>query len=524
DDTNSVFSIWDTNNEEVKKTMVHNGTFILDYDFDNKNSLNFTSNLSFNPNQEWDSRLNTDIRNGQNQIDSTFVTDNLIGADNTNLAFDLSYIKKLNKEGSQLSFNGHFTNFDGQFLQRIDSRYFDANESFIRDFGFTTDADQNIKIFTGQVDFATPLGSASFESGLKYSSIDSENSIDYLNFSGSSDVVDTSLSDDFLYDEKVYAGYLSVVKNWEKWSMKLGLRGELTDSQGTSLTLNQTNTQDFFEVFPSLYLLYTASEKHSFSLDYGRKVDRPRYNDLNPFRNFINENDFEQGNQGLIPSFSNNFNLNYTYNSEFFVDAYYRNNGRIIGDYVFQDNTNLTLRELKQNATESVSYGLDLTFSKGIVDPWYVYAYTSLFYEDNTFLAEESGNQEFTVDVDGIYVYLANYLTLSKDGTFSGELALTYFSNFIFGSYISDEQLNLTLGLRKSLWDNKAVISIAAEDILEKYVPTYTSQYLNQDNFYRRRPETQFIRVGFTYNFGNFRLQDNERGIDKKERERLEEQ
>lgn len=522
-DENSVFSIWETNNEEIKKTMAHNGTFILDYDFDDKNSINFTSNLSVNPNQEWESNLDANIRNSQNQIDSTFVTDNLIGANNTNLAFDLSYVKKLNKEGSQLTFNGHFTNFDEQFLQRIDSRYFDENQDFIRNFGFTTDADQNIKIFTGQVDYATPIGSASFESGLKYASVASENSIDFFNFLGSSNVVDTSLSDDFIYDEKVYAGYLSLVKNWEKWSVKLGLRGELTEAQGTSLTLNQTSKQDFFEAFPSLYLLYTASEKHSFAFDYGRKVDRPRYNDLNPFRNFSNENDFEQGNQGLIPSFSNNLNFNYTFNSEFFVDFYYRDNGGDIGDFVFQDNTNLTLRELKQNVLSSTSYGLDFTFSKGIANPWYIYAYVSLFHEDNTFLAEESGNVPFKTEVDGVYGYFANYLTLSKDGTFSGEVALTYISQFLYGSYIQSEQLNLTLGLRKSLWKNRAVISLTAEDILEKYVPTYTSQYLNQDNFYRRRPETQFIRFGFTYNFGNFKLQDNQRGIDKKERDRLSE-
>ena len=524
DDTNSVFSIWDTDVEEIKTAVVHNGTLVLDYDFNDSNSLNFTSNLSFNPNQEWDSGLNTEIRNAQSQIDSTFVTDNFASVDNTNLAFDLSYVHKLKKEGAQLSFNGHFTNFDQQFSQRIDSRYFDENQDFIRDFGFNTDADQNIQIVTGQVDYSTPIGMSSFESGLKYSSISSENSIDFTDFTGTDDAVDPSLSDNFLYDEKIYAAYLSLVKDWEKWSMKLGLRGELTDAQGTSLTLNQTNTQDFFEVFPSLYLLYSLSEKHSFAFDYGRKVDRPRYNDLNPFRNFVNENDFEEGNPGLTASFSNNFNFNYTLNSEFFVDVYYRDNGRIIGDYVFQNNTDLTLRELKQNATQSKSYGIDLTLSKTISNFWSIYAYASAFHEDNTFIAEESGGQEFTVDVDGVYGYLANYLSLSKDGTFSGELAVTYLSNFIFGSYISDDQLNLTLGLRKSLWDNKAIISIAVEDILEKAIPTYTSQYLNQDNFYRRRPETQFIRFGFTYNFGNFRLQDNKRSIDKKERDRLNEE
>ena len=301
----------------------------------------------------------------------------------------------------------------------------------------------------------------------------------------------------------------------------MGLRGELTDAQGVSLTLNETNTQDFFEPFPSLYVLYSPSEKHSFSFDYGRNVDRPKYNDLNPFRFFFNENDFEEGNPGLFPSFNNNFNFNYTLNSEFFFDIYYRDNGRNIADLVFQDNDNLTLVELKQNVLDSKSYGLDFTVSKTISEFWFLYAYTSLFHEEETFLAVESNNQEFTNEVDGVYGYLANYLTLSKDGTFTGELAVSYISQFLFGSYISDEQLNLTLGLRKSLFDNRMVISVAAEDILEQYVPTYTSRYLNQDNFYRRRPETQFIRFGFTYNFGNFRLEDNQRAIDKNERDRL---
>ncbi|MEL6305909.1 MAG: outer membrane beta-barrel protein, partial [Bacteroidota bacterium] len=86
---------------------------------------------------------------------------------------------------------------------------------------------------------------------------------------------------------------------------------------------------------------------------------------------------------------------------------------------------------------------------------------------------------------------------------------------------ISDDQLNLTLGLRKTLFDNRITLSLAAEDLLEQYIPSYRSRYLNQDNFYRRRRELQFIRFGFTYNFGNFRLQDNQRGIDNTERNRL---
>jgi len=524
DGSDEVFSIWDTDYIQTDRSQSQNASFILDYDFDDRNSLNVTSNLLFNLDQEQETLLNNEMRNGQAQLDSTFTTENNANMDNTNLAFDLTYVHKLKKEGAQIRANGHYTYFKGEMFQQLNSNYFDAEGTFLRDFGFDTDSDQEIKIFTGQLDYFTPVGNASIESGAKMSSITSENTMNFFNFNGSSNTVDASQSDRYIYDEDVYAAYLSFVKNWEKWSMKLGIRGELTKAEGNSITLGETNTQDFFEPFPSVYVLYSPSDKHSFSFDYGRNIDRPKYNDLNPFRFFYNENDFEEGNPGLRPSFSNNFNVNYTLNSEYFFDVYYRDNGRNIAYLVFQDNENQTLVELKQNVLESKSYGLDFTVSKSILPPWFLYAYTSLFHEEETYLAEESGNVPFTNEVNGVYAYFGNYLTLSKDGTFTGEVAATYVSQFLYGSYVSDEQFNLTIGLRKTLFDNKITLSLAAEDILEQYVPTYRSQYLNQDNFYRRRPETQFIRFGFTYNFGNFRLDDNQRGIDKNERDRLQSQ
>jgi len=522
DSNDAVFSVWDTDYDQTNRSQSQNASFILDYTFDAQNSLNVTSNLLFNLDQEQETVLNTDMGNAQAQLDSTFATRNSSNLDNTNLAFDLTYVHKLKKEGAQIRANGHYTYFNGEMFQRLSTSYFDANGSFLRDFGFDTDSDQEIKIFTGQLDYSTPIGSMSFESGAKLSSITSENTMDFFNFNGSSNTVDASQSDRYIYDEDIYAAYMSLVKNWEKWSMKLGVRGELTKAKGNSITLGETNTQDFFEPFPSVYLLYSPSDKHSFAFDYGRNINRPKYNDLNPFRFFYNENDFEEGNPSLRPSFSNNFNFNYTLNSEFFFDVYYRDNGSNIAYLVFQDNQNQTLVELKQNVLDSKSYGLDFTLSKSIAPAWFMYAYTSLFHEEETFLAEESGNVPYTNEVNGVYAYLGNYLTLSEDGTFTGEIAGTYVSKFLFGSYVSDEQFNLTIGLRKTLFDNKVTVSLAAEDILEQYVPTYRSKYLNQDNFYRRRPETQFIRFGFTYNFGNFRLEDNERGIDKKERDRLQ--
>ncbi|MGB3149469.1 MAG: outer membrane beta-barrel protein, partial [Maribacter sp.] len=174
-----------------------------------------------------------------------------------------------------------------------------------------------------------------------------------------------------------------------------------------------------------------------------------------------------------------------------------------------------------QNVLKSTSYGFDFNYGKSITNKWYMYSYISIFHEDETFLALESDAFSATNEFDGFYVDVTNYLTLSKDGTFKGELGLTYLSGFLQGSFTQAETTNLTFGLRKSFWNRRAIVSIATNDILGKANGRITSRYLNQDNNYLVVPETQYVRFGFTYNFGNFRLEDNERGIDKIERDRL---
>jgi hypothetical protein len=100
-------------------------------------------------------------------------------------------------------------------------------------------------------------------------------------------------------------------------------------------------------------------------------------------------------------------------------------------------------------------------------------------------------------------------------------LGLTYLSGFLQGSFIMAETTNLTFGVRKSFWNRRALVSLTVNDMLGKANGKATSKYLNQDNNILAIPETQYARFGFTYNFGNFRLEDNDREIDKNERDRL---
>jgi hypothetical protein len=117
---------------------------------------------------------------------------------------------------------------------------------------------------------------------------------------------------------------------------------------------------------------------------------------------------------------------------------------------------------------------------------------------------------------------LSNSFTISRDGSLSGEANLLYLSGFLDGASIMSETITLDLGLRKSFWDGRAVLSLVVEDVLGRANATYTTRYANQDIRYFARPETRFVRLGFTFNFGNFRLQNRDADLDKEELQRIE--
>lgn len=522
DDNGDIFSRWQSNFDKTTRSTSQNASIIMDYEINDRSSINLTSNFAYSPNKKLENELGTDMRNKQFQLDSTLTTHSNLVNDYNNLAFDLTYTHHPNKEGAVLTVNGHYTSYHDAMDQTVSTDYFEPSGAFIRNFSFFTNSLQNIDILTGQIDYTSPLGGIVMESGAKVSTIRSNSGINYFDVRNSQKSYNALFSDDYEYSENVGAGYLSLTKDWEKWSVKAGLRGEYTHAKGYSITLNRENVQDYFKVFPTLHLLYTLSENQSFSLDYSHKVQRPRYEDLNPFAYFLNENQFHIGNPDLQPSFSHNVNFNYTLKDTYFFDLYYRDNGHYMSTLGFQNNENQNLMYIKENVLSSISYGLDFTYSKSIMNNWYLYLYTSLFSEEQTFFALESGNQAVNNRVRGFLGSLSNYFTLSKDRSLTGELGLTYMSGFMDGNYVISETTDLSCGLRKSLWNKRAVASLTLEDILGTSVGRYTTKYLNQDNSYIAKPETRFVRFGFTYNFGNFRLQDNKRDIDNiEERQRL---
>ena len=101
------------------------------------------------------------------------------------------------------------------------------------------------------------------------------------------------------------------------------MRAEQTEVRATSKNLGEVNNQYYFELFPKMSLLYTANENNSFGLSYSRSIARPNYESLNPFRYFINENNYTDGNPHLVPEIDSKYTSSYNPNNPRLLAANY---------------------------------------------------------------------------------------------------------------------------------------------------------------------------------------------------------
>ncbi len=520
----SVDSRWYNDFRKDSYKNSHNINTIMDFTLNDKSSLSLSANLMFTPKENSDITGRTEIYNPINQLDSLYTTKSLLKDNGNTLMFNADYSTKLGENGSSLSVKANYIDYKNDQAQDLITRYFSASESLLNTNSFNTLANQNSDIYTGQIDLSSKIGSLPVETGLKYSGINSDSGLDFYNTASGSEVYNSSLSDQFNYKENIYAGYFSFSKDWEKWNLKTGLRGEYTDVAGTSISLGQVNTQQYFSLFPTFYLLHAPSENNSYSLQYSRRISRPRFQSLNPYRYFLNENNYQIGNPNLRAGLTNKITFDYTYKNKLSFDVYWERTDHSTAALPFQDNFNHTFRTITDNVDADTQYSFDISYYSYLNNWWYMYAYASFYYLKTDFYAAESNNQVVTNDVFSTYLLMQNYFTLSKDRSFTATLTGFYVPKFITGSYhYEDPQYNVTLGLRKTFFDGRLVTSIDVEDIFNGVNIPMRSQYLNQDNMFFAMPESRYVRFGVRYKFGNFKLKDNNRSQDPEESERLKE-
>ncbi len=517
---------WDTDYKRNRKTLSHNINGNFEYEINNSNVISLTTNMLFSPRKANVTKINslTDVLDKNYNLDSLFNTYINATKSTANVALTLDYVHNFKKEGEKLLLNIHHTNYRDYTFQDVNTGYFLPNaESPFRNNRFGNDNNQTINLYTSQVDYELPISeSQTFMAGVKASNIYSDNGLSQYMFKSGNSVQDFSNSDVFKYNETNLATYASYAKEWSKWSVKAGLRLEHTDTKSKSEYTKQDYYNDYIKFFPSLYVLNAINDNNEWFFNYNRRIHRPRYTGLSPFRYYLNDNTFSVGNPNLKPQIDDVLTLGYTLKSTYTFEAYYRYENSPTLEVLFQDNEENTLQYINTNIDKSISYGLDFTTYTPINNDWSIYVLASAFFYENNFYDLENGTTYNSNKKWSVYSQFVNYFSFLKDKSLTADVSLVYISPIYNGPTLVTDRFNLDISFRKTFWKNRASLSLGVTDLFNTQSNyNQTTKYLNQDTRVKSTFETRMFTFGFNYKFGNYRLKTTTKAIEVDERNRL---
>lgn len=516
-----VASTWKANEDYIRHRERHNFNAFFDYMFNDKNTLTFSTLNQWSPRIDRVYSTETDITDANGGDLSSFITINDSGEDQINTSFYLDFVHKFGKKGAELSLNTHYTYYDYERGQDLNTTFFDRNQALTDSNDFFTNATQDINLFSLQADFVTPMGTFSnFETGLRFAGIHSGNEIDQSGFDRDQPGINPTESASFDYDESIFAGYASMDNKWGKWNFKAGLRGEFTKTKANLDVLNSFNKDTYLKLFPSLSLQYTPNNEHDFHYHYYRRITRPRYNSLNPFQIFQSYNSVIEGNPELLPSSRHYMEGGYTYKRAYTFELFYKNRVNNYQLLVFQDNDNKFLRFISSNVDRDIAYGFNVTVNKNLTNNWSFYFMASTSYMESNFTDLDSG-QKVKEGLWNTYIRSNSGFTFLTDKSLKADVSILYSSPVILGNSRQEDYFNMGIALRKTIWDNNASISLGIDDVFNEASLFNTRKYLNQNNTSYYRPESRLLVLGFRYRFGNTKIRSNKKSQRVDERGRI---
>jgi len=437
------------------------------------------------------------------QLDSLMNTDAYATEKARRNVINLNYDWKIDSAGRRLTLNAEY------FNRRSDKTRNFTTGNFFTDGATTGTSSDNhtsgmqlTRITNLRADLEWPSQLANFSAGAKATFIrnNSDNAFEYL--LGQSYVNDPGKTNTFDYLENTQALYASAQRSWGSWHLQAGLRAEYTQTKGVSQTLNQTNTNDYLKFFPSAYLQYKPNETHSWNLNYTRRINRPSFWNMNPFRVYSTATAYEQGNPFLQPSFSNNIELGYTYKSILTVNAFFQKVDAFATRVSDIDTVNSTFFFFQANAGNEVEYGISasLTFSPL---PFWETA-TQFFGVYNRFHTSyyntgqpSSGRPGFSIETDHTF-------TLNRSKTLLAQLHGSYYGKAQDDVDIQSAYGALDIGAKWLVIQKKVAVSVYASDLFRTDISEFVNAY--NGTFQHRYYDSRSLRISLSWKFGNNEL------------------
>lgn len=454
------------------------------------------------------------------QIDRNAVSHNLLLTQTNNLNNLVALIKSDNDAmPKQYNYAGGI-NYDAQFrnselhvvtsLAQVDNQQNEdiQNRNLLNDDllnYWKTTSRNNILIHTAQVDYLQNLSMGKLEFGGKFAYTTTQNNLRYDTLANAIFSLDPKRSNEFRYQEYIAAGYLSYNGQWRKFNYSLGLRAEHTSTVASSITNATVTERKYLKWLPSLNLTYEIGKGEQLSFNYSRRLTRPTFAALNPFRFYYSPRHYWIGNPYLQPSTTNLFALTYS-RKTFNVSL---NAGREIDPMARYPEYSPTTNELVflgRNLPYRDFANMQLSMPLMVNNWWRMNHNVGFYY--NKELTPYFG-QTYHI---GVFNYTVNGSQVFSLKEWLLDISYSYESKSGNGLYVFSPVYGIDFGLQKAWLQNKVNTKLTlydAFDNIKRRLIFREKSILNNDLYHYFG--AQRLVFSLTYNFGSSTYKVKER-------------
>lgn len=496
------------------------GRATFDYDLSKRTSIGVQYMGNYN---DPSSKDNTIIRinNTGNTLDSLLINDGNRALSSSSHTFNGHLVSNLDTMGRKLSFDVDYFKFNSSVDNNFVAITYLPNMDFLNTNQSARNvSNRNIDNISATVNMEHPFKFFNLSYGGKISFIDSKSNIEYYNTISGAEVLDPGRSNEFSYKENNQVLYVEGSKNIsKKLNVQLGLRFENTQTDGYSKTLNQITKNDYMKLFPTFYLSYNQSDSHKFLFNYGRRINRPDFGILNPFRSYINSNSYSEGNPFLQPSFSDKFDFSYIYKGKFRTNLFYNITTDGYGVVFTSDAVTKTQIISRQNYFKEYYYGIGETYTASIANWWDSQNTVYLLNSKNTFINNINATPRNSAQ---LYFNTSNTFSLSEATKI--QVDYMYSSSYKRGLYGFGNLSRLNIGMKQSMLKDKMQLTLLVNDIFNTaYLKNYASIVNGIEQVYNENNSSRFFRLSLTYSFGNSKVNVKERNFGNEDEKRRSE-
>ena len=488
----------------------------LDYFLNKKHTIGFLiggrSNDSDGSNI---SRIAIAPGSSPSSIDSILVANNTTTSQRDQNTYNLNYMFQ---SGDNTSLNidlDYGTYRKGRQLFQP-NQYFNPSESAVLSEVINSfDTPSDIDISTFKIDFETEGFGGTIGLGSKLSKVVSDNTFIANDVINGTTIRDDQKSNKFKYDEKVYAGYLSYKRSLsESVKLSLGVRAEQTDATGDLKAFASNLSEppvllNYLSWFPNAGLTWQMNRTNVFNLGYSRRINRPDYNVLNPFRFQLSEISFRKGNPFLNPEIVNNVELGYTANYRYNFKLSYSVTTDQITRLIAPDKDDLRANFISyDNLADQTVIGFNASLPVDVTDIWNMYTNLSAAYIDN----QADYGDGAIVDIQAFTYTIFQQNSIKLPGGYKAEVSGYFAGPGVWGGVFEyGVTWSLNLGLQKKFLDDQLNVKLSANDLFFQSGWSGQSIFDGLVSTGQGRYDSRRVSLSLSYNFGNQKVKSRKR-------------